>query len=483
MKRNKLISRRSTLKGIGAIGASAFLGSKTAQSKESQAGPGLTSELSDTRKQIFQKVLGTPFVDTHEHLIEEKQRLAGTSGPRVKSDDWTMLFSHYIDSDMLTAGMSRESVDKFFSPKIDPIDKWDLLEPFWPAVKNTGYGQAVSITLRELYDVEKLSKKTIKKVQIGYERLRRPGFYKHILCDLAKIESCQVNCLTGKAFNESDMPLLLMQDLSIVGMFSGSDIRRLSKPTGIKVKSLSDWHGVIEWWFKKYGKYAVAVKSQNAYGRDIDYEKVPAEKVEAIFKKRVDKQSLSSNEKKALEDHLFWYAVGQATKFNLPVKLHTGYYAGQNNMPLSRLINNPGSATRLCRSAPETNFVFMHICYPYYEQMISIAKHYTNAYVDMCWAWIINPIAAKDFLKKYLVTAPANKILTFGGDYVPVEPVLGHAIIARRGISLALSELVEEGWLSLDNALEVIEPIMRKNARSIFRLGEKEKVLKNVKWG
>ena len=124
----------------------------------------------------------------------------------------------------------------------------------------------------------------------------------------------------------------------------------------------------------------------------------------------------------------------------------------------------------------------MHICYPYYEEMISIAKQYPNAYMDMCWAWIINPVASRDFLKKYLVTAPANKILTFGGDYVPVEPVLGHAVIARRGIALALSELAEEGWLSLDNALEMIEPIMHGNARSIFNLAEKQKVLKNVKW-
>ena len=124
----------------------------------------------------------------------------------------------------------------------------------------------------------------------------------------------------------------------------------------------------------------------------------------------------------------------------------------------------------------------MHICYPYYEEMISIAKHYTNAYIDMCWAWIINPIAAKDFLKKYLVTAPANKILTFGGDYSPVEPVLGHAAIARRGIALALSELVKEKWLSLDDALELIAPIMHGNARNIFNLGEKEKLLSGVKW-
>ena len=138
-------------------------------------------------------------------------------------------------------------------------------------------------------------------------------------------------------------------------------------------------------------------------------------------------------------------------------------------MPLDRLIHNPGSAADLCRKAPDTRFVFMHICYPYYEELLAVAKQYTNAYVDMCWSWIINPVAAKDFLKKFLVTAPANKILTFGGDYIPVEPVLGHATIARRGIALALSELVEEGWLSLADAMDLIDPIMHNNARQALQ--------------
>jgi predicted TIM-barrel fold metal-dependent hydrolase len=482
MKTRKGISRRHTLKGIGAVSASAILGSQTAHAEPRRPGePGFGKSASHVRQGIFRRVWETPFVDTHEHLIEEKDRLTGTSHPRVQSDDWSILLSHYLNSDLITSGMPQDSLNKFFSPKTDPTKKWSLIEPHWPAVKNTGYGQAVNIALSRLYDVDELSAKTVRKVQSRYERVRRPGFYKHILCDSANIESCQVNCLS-RPFGESDMPTLLMQDISIVGMFAGPALGQFGKPTGIQVSSLSDWYRVIDWWFEKYGKYAVAVKSQNAYSRDIDYDRVPAETVEGTFKRRLENKRLGSRQKKAIEDHLFWYAVEKATEHNLPVKLHTGYYAGRDSMPLARLINNPGSATELCRKAPDTRFVFMHICYPYYEEMIAIAKQYTNAYVDMCWAWIINPIAAKDFLKKYLVTAPANKILTFGGDYIPVEPVLGHAVIARRGIALALSELVEEGWLTLEGALDMVDPIMRGNAHKIFDLEAKTKLLKEVDW-
>ena len=474
MTQKNRISRRHTLQGMSALGAATLLGSQPVGAEE----PAVPSR---AHPAIWEKVHQTPLIDTHEHLIEEKDRLAGTAHRRVQSDDWSLLLSHYLNSDLLVAGMPREAYDRFFSPQTDPIAKWRVLEPYWPAVKNTGYGQAVRIAMQQLYDVEDLSAETVKQVQAGYDKMRRPGFYKHVLCDLGRIESCQVNCL-GAPFGESDMPELLMQDVSIVGMFAGPNLNGYAKPAGIDVQSLADWYRVIDWWFAKYAKYAVAVKSQNAYSRDIDYEQVPAEQAEPIFKKRLKNQPLTGQERKALEDHLFWYAVGKATEHKLPVKLHTGYYAGQNSMPLGRLIHNPGSATDLCRRAPQTRFVFMHICYPYYEELISVAKQYTNAYIDMCWSWIINPVAAQDFLKKVLVTAPANKVLTFGGDYVPVEPVLGHAEIARRGIALALTELVEEGWLSLPDALELADAIMHNNARQIFSLTEKTRVLKNAPW-
>jgi len=482
MARGNPVSRRRTLQGVSALGAAAMLSSIQSGPAGASGSPATSGWESKGRAnpEIVEKVFAAPLIDTHEHLIEEKERLA-VSNPRVQADDWSHLLSHYLNSDLLVAGMPKEAYDRFFSQGTDPVDKWRYLEPYWPAVKNTGYGQAVRIALQQLYAVDELSAATVQAVQTAYEKTRQPGFYRHILCDRAKIESCQVNCLS-RPFGESDMPTLLMQDISIVGMFSGPDFKGFGKPAGIEVRALADWHRVIDWWFHKYGKYAVAVKSQNAYSRDIDYEQVPAGKVEGLFQKRLANQSLTATERKALEDHLFWYAVQQATAHQLPVKLHTGYYAGQNRMPLERLLHNAGSAAELCRQAPDTRFVFMHICYPYYEELLAVAKHYANAYLDMCWSWIINPVAAKDFLKKALVTVPANKILTFGGDYASVEPVLGHAVIARRGIALALSELVEEGWLTRRDAMDLVEPITHGNARQIFQLAEKTRVLHDAPW-
>jgi len=474
------MTRRTAVQAVGAVGLGML--APVPPHAEAARGDAPPTEPADARQIIRDRVFDTPMVDTHEHLLEESERLQGPAHPRVRCDDWALLLSHYLNSDLLVAGMPQAQLDRLLSPDITPLDKWALLEPHWPAVKNTGYAQAVRLAMRELYEVPDLSADTVAAVQAGYEKTRRPGFYHHLLTKVAKLESVQVNNLTGEPFKRSVMPTLLMQDLSILGMVRGPDIAKHSEPTGIEVKDLSDWHRVVRWWFDQYGRYAVAVKSQHAYQRDINYARVEAEQVEAIFKKVIEGARLRPDEQKQLEDHLFWYAVDQATAHDLPVKLHTGYYAGQNHMPLARLRDNIASACELCRLSPQTRFVFMHLGYPYYEETLALAKHWTNAYVDMCWAWIINPIAAKDYLKKHLVTAPLNKLFPFGGDYLPVEPVVGHAIMARQGITQALSELVEENWLTLDDALQIIDPLLHGNARQLFNLEQKTKILRQAPW-
>ena len=151
-------------------------------------------------------------------------------------------------------------------------------------------------------------------------------------------------------------------------------------------------------------------------------------------------------------------------------------------MPVSRVEKNVAQAADLCLRSPNTRFMFMHTAYPYGKDLISVVKHFTNAHLQTCWAWIIDPFGTKDFLKRYIVSAPSNKIHTFGGDYNVLESVVGHARLARNGIFATLSELVDEGYLSREDALELVEPLLRGNARKIFNLEKKYEAAKNVPW-
>ena len=54
--------------------------------------------------------------------------------------------------------------------------------------------------------------------------------------------------------------------------------------------------------------------------------------------------------------------------------------------------------------------------------------------------------------------------------------------MARQGISQALVELVEDGWLAQPEAIELVEPLLRGNAKETFRLEEKTRTLSKAPW-
>lgn len=431
--------------------------------------------------EIAARVWETPLADTHEHLVEEEARTAFRGPGLVPCDDWATLFSHYLDADLRVAGMPAEDHRALFSPSGDPVAKWRYLEPWWPRVKNTGYAKAVRIAIERLYGIGDVSAGTIGRIQEAYASRVRPGFYREVLVEAAGIEYCHVNAL-DEPFCRTRQPLLLMQDLSILSMHMDPGAAHLAEAASIQVRELEDWHAVIRWWFDAFAPYAVAVKSQAAYGRKLDYSEMPAEAVAPVFRRIVRGEPVPGADRKKLEDHLFWFCVGLATERGLPVKLHTGYHAGHGSMNLDWVQQNARHACDLLRRAPDTKFVFMHVGYPYQSSFAALAKHYANAFIDFCWAWIIDPVSSRRFLEQLIVTVPANKILVFGGDFIPVEPVVGHAEMARRGVAAALSNLVAQGYLHRADALDLVEPLMRGNAAELFQIEAKRRLLASAPW-
>jgi len=485
-------TRREALKHMGllsAAGTTIALGLSTSQAtgqnqsdsrsvQQSTAATNNRNTLSSRDgflAELKQRVDTTPMVDSHEHLQDEVDRLND-------NQNCMRLFRNYIGDDFASAGLIYETVFGKEALKEDPIVLWRRLEPYWNAVKHGGYARAAQITFKELYGIDKLEERVIPQLQQAFEKLSVKGFYEKILREHCRLESCQV-MRTGFPFTETTQPTLLLQDICISDFQFGPVDAELTKRVGItELKNLNDYHDFLRRWFKKYGPYATAVKCGIAYNRGLDFEKVPAELAEMPFKKRVENARLNAEETKLLQDHLFWFCADLADEYDLPVKLHTGHYAGSNYMPFSRVAKNVEQAADLCVRSPKTRFMFMHTAYPFGHELIAVAKHFTNALIQTCWAWIIDPVGTKNFLKQYIVTAPTNKINLFGGDYHHVENVVGHARIARNGLYAALSELVDEGYIDREEAFDLAEALLRRNGRRMFNLEKKYEAVRNAPW-
>ncbi|MBL8599954.1 MAG: amidohydrolase family protein [Devosia sp.] len=422
----------------------------------------------DTR--IRDIVEAMTFVDTHEHLVEESVRLARTVSPILPAGDWANLISQYLPDDLLSAGMPQDVLRTVLSPGCGASEKARLLEPWWARTRHTGYGLGLRLSLQALYGEDDLTQASASRIAEKYEEAMRPGFYRTTLCDVAQIEHCQVNSLE-RIFMSSQQPELLRQDLSFVELArcSPEDVSLLERETGARATCLDEWLGTIDLMFDRHGHEAVAIKNQSAYARSLDYLPVSKARAARAFDEMKSAWGqYSPDSARALNDFCFRYCLMKAAEHNLPVKLHTGYYAGQAPMPLERLRDNAPDVGRLLVDFPETTFVLMHAGYPYQDEPIALAKRYPNAIIDMCWTWIINPAAGIRFLREFLMAAPASKVLTFGGDHIMVENVVGHSMIARRGVAQVLAELVESGWIEFSEAADLAETLMRGNATRIF---------------
>ena len=285
-------------------------------------------------ERISEKIQETQFIDTHEHFIDETERL-NCLKPFIQCDDWTTIFGLYSKFDFVSAGMPKRDVDSFTSPGIHPVDKWKMIEPYWPKVKHTGHGQVIQNTINELYDIPQLAQEKIPELEERYQAYRKKGFYKETL-KKANVKSCIVNP-PGRPFKETELPEILYQDIDALGMIR-INIERYNESILPKVSDLNDWLHIIDWWFEKYSNPAVGVKIGNAYFRRLDFEKFDFEKAAPLFQDKLSGIKLSELEEKQIQDHIFWYVVDLATQKGLPIKLHTGYQAMNNMMNLENVM-------------------------------------------------------------------------------------------------------------------------------------------------
>jgi len=474
------VDRRTFIEVTGAAIGLGASGSATAAKTMVSAPPFVPDDASSLEKSVAELLATTPLMDTHEHLPPEADRLADLDNPNADhAPDFSIFFTHYAGSDLQVAGMPEADYKRLMSRDLTPKEKWRLVAPWYARCRNTGYLLCARESARLLHGESDLGEDNCETLSERVKQDIRPGFYRRILQHVAGIEHVQVNCLKSGPFRESEPASDLFSfDLSTVSLASSVSMKTLERIAGGPVPTLQAAHATIDRAFERFGPKAIAVKDQSAYNRRLLYTDVPDTDAAPLYERFArDPKSLSQDEKEALQNNLFRRCLRRAADYHLPVKLHTGYYAGYGHMPLDRVRDNFCDLVNVAREFPEVTFVLMHIGYPYQHELIALCKQYANIYADMCWAWIIDPESSAAFMRAFLVAAPACKLLSFGGDYLYVELVPGHARIARRGITRAMTGLIESGWLSESEAPALIERIMRGNAQEIFDL---ERVLRNA---
>jgi hypothetical protein len=407
-------------------------------------------------------------VNTHEHIIPETERV-------TQPIDFFTLAGHYAISDVISAGLSRDSL-ALINKQDAPLDaRWSAFEPHWKNARFTGYAQALRIAIRDIYGFE-ISSANLPKINSAIAAKNKPGLYREILKQRARIRySVLDDYWNAKPLKADPEFFVLARKFDrFVTPFTPADLEALGKLTDISITNLKGLKQAMERSFQQSLEAGmVTVKSTIAYNRELRFEEVSVAHAESDFEalakgSRALPEGFRRNVSRPfrrLEDHMFHHLIGLADSHRVPVQIHTGLHAGNGNFIAN---SNPTGLTNLFYLFPRVKFDLFHISYPYQGELSVLAKLFPNVYADFCWAHIISPAVSRRTLHEFLETIPANKIFGFGGDYRYPELSYAHAKMARRNIADVLAEKVEEGFCTESEAVELGRMLLADNPAAVF---------------
>ena len=422
---------------------------------------------------LAQHILSTPLCDTHEHLWSEQEFI------RQKPDILQTLFSGgYVTADLVVAGASPEDAEALIDGTNPDVGaRFRKIEPAWKTVQHTGYGEAVRITAYKLYGIDDINSETLEAAQGMHQKFLGPGRRLLLLRTIANLDHVQIDDLTWSCLPDAAGPDFFFSDISWWKFCCGTpEIDLLQKEIGVEVVDLASLQRAMETIFERFASTAIAVKAQHAYNRTLFWqERSDAEASRALAAYLQKGDDFSTEDSLCLGDWCWARGVELAADYDLPFKIHTGYYAHYGHMQTSFI--QPGHLSDLLIRYPDTRFVLMHAAYPYSNELVALAKHFPNVYADLCWAWSIDPYSVTDFLRRCIHAVPANKLFAFGGDTWWPGTVVGYASQARRWLTRALQAEIDDGFLSEDDAIAIANRFMRDNQYACFRLEEKKRTI------
>ncbi len=324
---------------------------------------------------------------------------------------------------------------------------------------------------QDLYgvDFESLDVKEAKKLDERMEEnLADPNWAAEVLVKRANTELILVDLFSMSAADKNRYPFVrhTCNVRWFINGFHPSEFDRLpaddpyafAAKHKLPVNSLDDYVAVLDRIItdaKKAG--AICLKSQTAYDRTLQSDRVSKEQAEKVFGK--PRNALTPVEIKAFQDYIYWRLVELAAKHDLPLQIHTGHA----RIPGS----NPMNLVNVIQANPRTKFVLFHGGFPWVGEAGMVALKYPNVWLDSVWMPVLSHTMGKRAYKEWLDMFSSNRIL-WGSDMFTIEGTYGTTVYTRQCITEALAEKVIDGELREEDAVRIGRQILRENALELF---------------
>ncbi len=415
--------------------------------------------------EIREFILHEPLFETHEHMMDlakfDDFRTHQLEGRGFRD------FLSYANGDINTAA----GIDSAIFEKDRDSSAFFTL---WEHVRTTGYGQAISLGTQKLFGLS-LTQETSgqitqclqdfikdKPAQEVFETIYAKANVIGAICDRNDSAYKDLTLFSGDKY-----PSFIKQALRLdryIYIDSKDKIAEFEAIFKTSITTLKDLLSLIHEHAEKANQTGnmVAFKMGIAYQRNISFENTSFETARRIFDELLTDKNPDLT---PLQDYIAHYVIQLAEEFKRPLQIHTGHLAGNWHDVRN---SNPADLIPLFLRYRNVRFDVFHASWPFSEFIASVGKTFPNVWLDMCWAWAMNPVQMERTLDEWLACVPNNKIFGFGGDTWNPFSMIGYAEQARKGIANVLEKKVSTGEYDLETARFVAGRIMHKNAEEFF---------------
>lgn len=181
------------------------------------------------------------------------------------------------------------------------------------------------------------------------------------------------------------------------------------------------------------------------------------------------RRGLGGGSMKLLRDHLLCRAMELCMEYDVPMQIHTGMGDFEVNLPLCRpaylmdLLRAP--AFRACR------VILVHGGYPYVREAAYITQALPRVYCDVSEGIPFAGHGARAIFAEALELAPLSKVV-YGSDGFSLPEInYTSAKLGRQALGQVLTELVADGMLGEDEAMDAARMILHDTTAGLYRIG------------
>ncbi len=414
------------------------------------------------------KVLQTPKIDTHEHILDRESVL------RRGADIVQLISNSYVMLDLLSAGLPE---DLLFSG--DREKAWNAIREHWRHVALTEFSKTVPLFLQGLYGVDR--REWLDKEYDSLSRLvERAYSQEDWICSIMK-GKCKIAVsildnywgVGAPLYDERCFVPALRIDPFVLGknyktlypenQNTHTSVEEIARSWNHPLDSFDDYLRLIDVAVSKYLNElsCPAIKLCVAYERSLLFDFVGQDEARDIF----SKSDPSLGELKKLQDYYMHYVLRICERDGIPLQIHTGFLARTKDM----LVNsNPEYLNQIFIEYPKVKFSLFHLGYPWSDAAISFAKMFSNVYLDFCWLPVLSKAICREYLLRSLEMVPWNKIM-WGGDVERVEDAYSATVLTTDVLAEILARKIENEEIDVEMAYDIVDGIMYKNAAKFYR--------------